>query len=138
MIKYIKRFMSRKIFKFGIVGIAGTLTNLIIFFILVDLLKFNATIVSIITFSIAVTQNYILNHVWTFHEITKDENVSFTGYVKFVLTSLLGLAVNLIVLNIIIYFFNIPLKVIAQGFGIFSGMIFNFIGSKFFVFRKKS
>jgi putative flippase GtrA len=159
MEKFLELFFKifpKRFIKFGIVGFLGTITNLIIFFILADLWKIEHTIVqinllvtkfnldihltifSIIVFLIAVTQNYILNHIWTFKDIMKDDKISFIGYVKFIITSLLGLAINLVVLNLVNQLFpNLPYNVIAQGIGILSGMMFNFIGSKFFVFKKK-
>ena len=157
MIKFI---LSKKRFiKFGIVGGLGTLTNLLIFFIFVDYLKlsklifqfgnFNIFIINIniniyqqhlfilIGFIVAATQNYLLNHIWTFKVETKDKKISINGWFKFILTSLVGLLINLVVFHYIDHYFKLPYKVIAQFFGIGAGMIFNFLGSKFFVFRKK-
>ncbi|HPO48961.1 MAG TPA: GtrA family protein [Spirochaetota bacterium] len=133
------KLLKRKFIKFGIVGGLGTITNLIIFFIFVDVLNFIPELIASIAFFIAATQNYLINHFWTFKEHTKDDNVSFSGWLKFILTSLLGLAINIFVMKyIIINFFDPPYKVIAQFFGIISGMSINFIGSKFFVFKKNS
>ena len=129
--------LKRKFIKFGVVGALGTLTNLAIFFIFVDILKLQAAIISILAFLVAVTQNYILNHKWTFKEITLDNKISLFGWFKFVLTSLLGLLINIVVLTLIIHFFNPPYKVIGQFFGILLGMALNFLGSKFFVFKNK-
>jgi len=148
--------IPRRVIKFGMVGSLGALTNLIIFFFLADFWKishliqtFNVygyiirldihlTIFSMITFFIAATQNYLLNHFWTFKDVMVDDKISFFGFIKFIITSLFGLTVNLLVLNIINHFFpNLPLKVIAQAVGILFGMGFNFLGSKFFVFTKK-
>lgn len=136
--RLLQTIFKKKIIKFGFVGGLGTITNMAIFFIFVDLLKFSPTIISTIVFFIAATQNYILNHVWTFKTETSGNKISFYGWIKFILTSLLGLAVNLLVLNLILRFFILPYKVIAQAFGILSGMIFNFLGSKYFVFKKKA
>ncbi len=137
MKKLIMELLKRKFVKFGIVGGLGTITNLLIFFIFVDILNFIPEVISIIAFIIAATQNYFLNHLWTFKELTKDEKVSFISWSKFILTSLIGLTINIIVLTLIIHFINPPYKVIGQFFGILSGMAFNFLGSKFFVFKTK-
>ena len=58
-----------KLPKFLAVGLLGTITNLTLFYIFVDIMMFPALQISIITFLIASLQNYILNHFWTF---TKD------------------------------------------------------------------
>ena len=45
-----------------------------------------------------------------------------------------GFGINLIVLWMIILFFNPQLKVVAQAVGILGGTVFNYIGSKYWVF----
>ena len=131
------KIYRNKFIRFGFVGGLGTLTNLIIFFIFVDLFKFMDIIIQITGFFIALTQNFILNSVFTFNEeITKSKTV-IIRYLKYVLTCITGLIINLVVYNLILYLFNPEIKVIAQAIGIFAGLIMNFIGSKYFVFIKK-
>jgi putative flippase GtrA len=55
----------------------------------------------------------------------------------FLCGSLLGLAVNITVMKLIIINFDLPFKFIAQACGIASGMIINFVISKFIIFRRK-
>ncbi len=50
-----------KLPKFLAVGLLGTITNLTLFYIFVDIMMFPALQISIITFLIASLQNYILN-----------------------------------------------------------------------------
>jgi putative flippase GtrA len=126
-----------KFIKFGIVGSLGALTNIVLFYLFVDLLEFNKFIIATLNFLICVTQNYILNHFWTFHEITHSEKLSLARYIKFILTSLIGYIINISVLKFLPYFLDLPFDTIAQLIGILSGMIFNFLGSYIFVFIKK-
>ena len=77
-----------ELFKFGIVGGLGTLTNLAIFYLGADLGSVNETVMSIAAFCVAVTQNYILNHFFTFSDKTKGEKLSFKNYFKFISVSL--------------------------------------------------
>jgi putative flippase GtrA len=86
---------------------------------------------------VAGAQNYALHHKWTFRKIMQGERLSFYGYIKFIVTTLFGLAINLIILNLVLHFFNVPYKVIAQGCGVIFGTVFNYLGSKRFVFKKK-
>jgi dolichol-phosphate mannosyltransferase len=122
--------------KFATVGILGSITNLVIFFICADNLLLPEIPVSIACFLIAVTQNYFINHKWSFKRETAAIPVSFLMWLKFTVSSLLGLAVNVLVLKIVLSFFAVPYKFIAQGCGIAAGMIFNFLVSKFIVFRR--
>jgi putative flippase GtrA len=84
-----------------------------------------------------VTQNYIINHRWSFRQNTVHEALSFQRWLKFTGASLLGFLVSLLVMKTIILTFAPAFKVIAQACGILSGMVINFILSKLFVFRKK-
>ena len=123
--------------KFGITGGLGTITNLLIFFLLADLSKLPVIPVSILCFIVAGTQNYCLNHLWSFREYTGKTPVSFIKWIAFLSGSLLGLGINIGVMYFIVTNFTLPWKFIAQACGIAAGMIFNFLISKFVVFRKK-
>jgi putative flippase GtrA len=123
--------------RFGVTGGLGTITNLSIFFLLVDIVHFPPIPVSIFCFLVAGTQNYFLNHLWSFREYTEKTPVSAQKWAMFLSGSLLGLAVNIMVMELIITHFTLPWKFIAQACGIASGMIINFIISKFIIFGRK-
>ncbi|MCL2764383.1 MAG: GtrA family protein [Treponema sp.] len=122
--------------KFGITGGLGTITNLLIFFVLVDLSGFPEIPVSILCFIIAGTQNYLLHHLWSFREYTANTKASLKKWFIFLAGSLIGLVINISVMYTIILFFLLPFKFIAQAFGIAAGMIINFIISKLFIFKR--
>ena len=122
--------------KFLTVGLLGTFTNLILFYIFVDRWGFAALPVSTFTFFISSLQNYYLNHKWTFSDRTINKSVGVINYIKYLLVGLAGLSINLFLLWWLLYLFFPPLKVMAQAGGIAGGTIINFIGSKFWVFRK--
>lgn len=129
--------MLKKFIKFGIVGGLGTVTNLLIFYLLADILDFNPTVVSVLCFMIAGTQNYFLNHLWTFKIENISVSPSFVLWVKFMLASVCGLIVNILIMNLCLYIRDWSLKVIPQGIGILAGMVFNFLITNFIVFRKR-
>ena len=122
--------------KFLIVGLLGTVTNLILFYIFVDRWEFAALAASTFTFIISSLQNYFLNHIWTFSDQTVNQPVSLMYYIKYLSVALGGLAINLFLLWWLLFLFSPHLKVIAQAVGIAGGTIINFIGSKYWVFRK--
>lgn len=133
--KYFSKLYSSKFIRFSITGGLGTITNLIIFYIICDIFKLPSNLGAIVAFLFAVTQNYFINHFWTFKNLSIFKSASFIDYIKFVGISLIGLGINLIIMNLILYYYKLPLKVIAQFFGIIGGLIFNFFGSKLFVFK---
>jgi len=93
--------------------------------------------ISILCFIVAGTQNYFLNHLWSFKEYTENTRVSVKRWTMFLLGSLVGLCVNIIVMKLVLANFVLPWKFIAQACGIAAGMIINFIISKFVIFRRR-
>ena len=124
-----------KLPKFLAVGLLGTISNLTLFYIFVDRLMFPALQISIITFLIASLQNYILNHFWTFTKTMDAEPPKILNYFRFLFVAMIGLFVNLLILWWVIETFDPNIKVIAQAFGIAGGTMFNFLGSKYWVFK---
>ena len=124
-----------KLPKFLAVGLLGTISNLTLFYIFVDRQMFPALQISIITFLIASLQNYILNHFWTFTKTMDAEPPKILNYFRFLFVAMIGLFVNLLILWWVIETFDPNIKVIAQAFGIAGGTMFNFLGSKYWVFK---
>ena len=135
--KKITELHENSLWRFLFVGALGTVVNIIIFFIFADYLNFNASVSSIIAFCIAVTQNYLLNHIWSFKKFVNFQ-VNRKSYIKYVCVNIFGLIINLIVLNLFLMQFNPAIKASAQLSGVLAGTFFNFILSRFYVFNKKS
>jgi len=127
----------KQLIKFAITGGLGTITNLIIFFLLVDKLHLPEAPVMVFCFLVAGTQNYIINHKWSFARIMRDTALSIKKWFEFLCGALAGLAVNMAVTILISHNFNLPYKVIAQACGILAGMFVNFTVSKLVVFKKQ-
>ena len=123
--------------KFFITGGLGTITNLLIFFLGADLLGLNHVFISVLCFFIAGTQNYILNHKWSFKQNLSGEALSVKRWFMFLGGALIGYIANISVMTFMVSQFALPLKTIAQACGIAVGMMLNFVVSKFIVFKKK-
>ena len=133
----------KQFIKFSITGGLGAVTNLLIFFILADKTGLPVIPVSIGCFIIAGTQNYIINHKWSFANITRDDCTGKTAltvkkWFIFLCSALAGLLINITVMKLVLGNFNVPYKFIAQACGIASGMVVNFICSKFIIYTRKS
>ncbi|MDR0473881.1 MAG: glycosyltransferase family 2 protein [Treponema sp.] len=122
--------------KFGITGGLGTITNLILFFILADKAALHEIPVSIGCFIAAGTQNYIINHKWSFANNTGTSKVTVKKWALFLISSLAGLLANIAVMTGIIMAFRLPYKFIAQACGIAAGMFINFFISRTTVFGR--
>ena len=121
--------------RFAIVGGGGTITNLSLFFVLVDLAGMAPLLGTTICFVVAVSQNYAVNELWTF-AVEGKGRLDWQRYWKFVVASLLGLGVNAAVLATLIAMFHFPLLVIPQAIGIAAGMTLNFVASRRIVFQR--
>jgi dolichol-phosphate mannosyltransferase len=123
--------------KFAITGALGTFTNLLVFFIFADQFNLPEIPVSIGCFLIAATQNYVINHKWSFRSGTTKNALSLKKGVLFILVSLLGLGINIAVMETMLLHFALPYKFIAQACGIAAGMVVNFAMSKAVVFKSE-
>jgi putative flippase GtrA len=143
----IKRYAGKdsgvyQFIKFALTGGLGAITNLFIFFLCADKAGMPEIPVSIVCFLIAGTQNYIINHKWSFagktasSAETKPAPLSIKQWLGFLCASLLGLAVNIAVMTLVIAHWTPPYKFIAQAIGIVAGMVINFFASKYFVFKR--
>ena len=121
--------------QFLIVGLLGTITNLVLFYIFVDILFYPPIIISVLTFLFASIQNYLLNHFWTFKKKIDENPPQIANYFRFLSVSLIGLTINLLILWWYINTFDPSIKVVAQAIGIAGGTTINFLGSKYWVFK---
>ncbi len=89
--KEVKRFA-----KFATVGAAGSITDFAVLNILIQVFGFPLALANTLSFTAAVIQNFILNRLWTFPE--SRERSAGEQLTKFVLVSVVGLAINQAVL----------------------------------------
>ena len=95
-------------------------------------IKINKYVANAIGFSLAVTNNYYINRIWTFRSTNPHLGTEFT---KFVFVSLVGLGLN----TFIIYLFHQRKNGInfylAKFFAIVIVFIWNFLANWLFTFR---
>jgi dolichol-phosphate mannosyltransferase len=117
--------------KFGIVGGTGYVVNLAVFAALVKAAGIHHIVAAILAFCVAVTNNFLWNRGWTFRGTTGHAGFQAA---RFLVVSLVGLGVNLIVLALladVVGMGDIP----AQAISVAVAMPVNFIGNKLWTFR---
>jgi putative flippase GtrA len=119
--------------KFAVTGGLGTVTNLLLFSFMVDVFDLPALLASTLCYLLAATQNYFLNYFWVFQGKTGSSCPSFRLWRIFLMGSLAGLGVNLIILQLTLGWFSAA--VYSQLLGIGAGFVVNFFMTKFFVFK---
>ena len=138
MFKLIGRLLRHreKLLKFGLVGGMWTITNLSLFFMLADKLKLPDVPASIFCFLVSASQNYLINHIWTFSE-QHEEAVSLKLWTRYLMSSVAGYGVNLGAYMVLVHAWAWPYKVIPQAFGIICGMALNYASANFLIFRNR-
>jgi len=139
----IRRLFALQFVKFCITGGLGLLTDMAVFSFLKSYFKVESTIllyvIPVFGYVAAVTQNYLINHYWTFGEQMSEASLSKKAYVSFFAVSLMALIPRYIVyISFLRYFGNGGFYPHLANFsGIVAATVFNFAGSKFFVFTGK-
>jgi len=136
MNRLLQSLRKNHFFRFLLVGGVGTVLNLLAFYVLSDKLGVNHNIASVAAFALAVTQNYVFNELWGFSSGGARE-LRWKRYGLYVSGNILGLSVNLIILNALLAFFSWRLKTIPQAFGIGSATVLNFLWARHIVFLRR-
>ena len=120
-----------KIFKFGVTGLSGMVIDFGLTWLCRERLKWNKYLANTTGFTIAATNNYIINRLWTFESTNPNWGAEFG---KFFLFSLIGLALN----NFLIFIFNDKLKLnfyVSKFIATLLVFIWNFSTNYFFNFK---
>jgi putative flippase GtrA len=122
-----------QLFKFGLVGASGYLINLAVFALLFKAAHVHHLSAAVLSFCVAVTNNFVLNRSWTF----RDARGGHAGFqaVRFFAVSVAGLGVNLLVLYGLVDIVGAPV-VPSQAVAVAVAMPFNFVGNKLWTFRE--
>lgn len=126
-----------KLIRFGCVGSFGAVVNLATYYILVEFLNFSINWGAVGAFCVAVSNNYVLNHSWTFARENEQNAMNVLQYTYYFAGNLLGLGVNLILLNLTVSFLGGEAYLIGQCVGIAAGMLLNFFVAKRLIFIKR-
>jgi len=132
--KYDKTF---QFIKFCLVGASGLLVDTLVLVILVELVSFDPRFAAVFGFIAAVSSNYILNRLWTFN-IGKIGKL-YSSYISFVSVCILGLLIRIGVMHLLIEYAGMDKDfwyILASFLGIVAATVFNYVGSRYFVFSE--
>ena len=119
-----------QLLKFCAVGLTGYAVNLGVYTALVYGAEANYLLAAVVSFAVAVTNNYTWNRLWTFRR--KRGHIVFQG-TRFLVVSLAALAANVAVLAVFVAL-GVP-RVPAQAAAIVLVMPLSFLGNKLWSFR---
>ncbi|XGV94345.1 MAG: glycosyltransferase (plasmid) [Leptolyngbya sp. BL-A-14] len=100
------KFPVRRFIRFGLVGLSGVFVDMLMFYLLSDptTLALGLTRSKIIATETAVINNFLWNDRWTFGDISshqKGKRQRFKRFVKFNTICLMGLILNVLILNLL-------------------------------------
>ena len=122
----------RQFWKYCLVGVTGFVLNLLIFWLMIHEFDAHYWLAGTVSFSVAVTNNFLLNRYWTFSSTERDI-VSQAG--RFLVISITSWAVNMLMLRLLIEDANLD-QYVAQGLAICLVTVLNFTGNKLWSFRQ--
>ena len=118
--------------KFCVVGASGYAVNLLVYVALLDGANLHYRVAATGSFLVAVTNNYLLNRLWTFRH--DRGHFAYQG-LRFFAVSLLVYGGNLAILTLLV---EAGLgKIVSQALAIMLVTPANFIGNKLWSFRRR-
>jgi putative flippase GtrA len=121
-----------ELFKFGVVGATGYVVNLAVFALLNLALGVHYIPAAVLSFGVAVTNNFLWNRHWTFR--ATEGHAGFQA-ARFFAVSIAALGINLVVLSLMVDEFGAP-ELPSQAFAVAFAMPINFIGNKLWTFGR--
>ncbi len=136
MDKIKEKLLNREVIMYVIFGVATTLVNLIVSFILEGIVKVNGEIASAVGIIASILFAYFTNRKWVFNTQAKGFKENIQEFGKFVL----GRAFTMIIEQggVIIFYthMNLPFMPVKLSLTVIV-IVLNFFLSKFFAFTKK-
>ena len=130
---FVLRYMTKTHFiKFAISGAIFAAINILILYILTDLLGIYYILSSIIAFFLGSTGNFLLNKKWTFKERIRHHD-TFKKYTKAMSVNIAAVIITIALLYALTEFLNIY-YLISQTIAMIVAFFANFIGNKKIVF----
>lgn len=129
-----KNYRLPSFIRYGVVGVAGTLVDVVSLYVLVEFLRFPLLAATTVAFVLAVTHNFIFNKIWTFENRSTNYRKL---YLKFLLVSSAGLLLtdlSMFVQAEILGLWYIYAKLITSALV----LAWNFLANKYWTFSIKS
>ncbi len=128
----INQFFTKQFAKYIIVGLIATLLDFSFLWLLVEFGHLHYFWAAILSVMIVLWFSFTLNKYWTFKNLEKKY---FQQFIKYTISHAIALGVNLIVLTVLVEFFNLW-YIFAKIFATAAAAITNFLLVKKFIFSE--
>ncbi|MFA7044087.1 MAG: GtrA family protein [Bacteroidales bacterium] len=132
MVSFFARLLKYSFLKYGVVGVFGLVVDMGIFYLLHKMLGVNYVVSNIISSSLAVVHNFILNSFITF----KVKDRLLRRFASFYLIALVGMAVSSGMLAVMIDGLSMD-SMVAKMISILIVAVIQYFLNKKLTFRKK-
>jgi len=124
-----------QLFHFAVVGGTGYAVNLVVFTLLNGAADINHLLAAVGAFTVAVTNNFLLNRHWTFRRQGSTEAHAGFQAARFLTVSVVGLAVNLVALAALVDGAGLA-ELPGQAIAVALATPVNFVGNKLWTFDR--
>lgn len=124
-------YMYKQLIKFLAIGFLGMIINLLVFYLLVELIGILYIVGAVISYIAGITNNFFWNKHWTFQS---KERKYKEQYIKYLIISISSLVINLIILSILVEIFNLW-YMFSQAAAVTIAGLNNFFWNKYWTFR---
>lgn len=142
---WLEKTAVRQFVKFCIIGFSSMILDAGIAWVLTFGSHWNGNMARVVSFSVAVTNGFIWNSLWTFRGL--GSGARHAQYAKFVAVNIVGLGLNLAIMNGVYLLATghlisaHPIKqywCVAMGVAVVCVSLFNFLANKYYTFRPAS
>ncbi len=117
--------------RFGIVGIANTFLDFVVFVLFVRGLIMEPLWANLLAFFVAVTNSFLLNRWWTFSATIEKHQPLFLIYLRYISVNSVGLALGTSLIYFLLPWMSVES---AKASSILVTFLWNYFGSRYLVF----
>ncbi len=123
-----------QLIRFGVVGGSGFVVNLVVFLVLVHPVGLDYRLAAIAAYLVAVTNNFLINRIWTFRHDAAGGHAGFQA-ARFFVVSLVAQLISLGILEVMVVYAEAA-KIVAQAVAVAAATPLNFLGNKLWSFSR--
>ena len=133
--KLIKKVFTKEIILYGIFGVLTTIVNLVVFWLLEGILKWDENISNIIAIITSILFAYFTNSAWVFDSQATNTKEKFNEFVRFISGRCVTMIIEFVGCFLL---FKTPIPTMISKLAItVIVIILNFFISKFFAFKSR-
>ena len=126
--------ITKRYFKFGVVGFSGLLVNIGIAYILKNIFSIQSLIASALAIEVSILNNFFWNSIWTWRD--REQEDIWIRLLKYHIAVSLGAIINM-GMDFLLFKYTTMQYILAHSIGVFAGSIFNFFLNDKWTFSKK-